>query len=129
MNEQIDWYLRYKSTSDVEVLKKYAKWQRKYIDYQATYAALLLGAISEEDFEKDAEQYAPDIKDLPLESIIPEIAQLESLLDFDLRTQELADYFEAEPNTINQALEQVYTYLQLKDKKIKSTEALTGKNE
>jgi hypothetical protein len=127
LNKQIEWYLQHRTNSDIEVLKKYAKWQRKYIDYQATYAALLLGAISEDDFEREAEKNSPDIRDLPIDALVPEITQLTELLDFDLRTQELADYFETEPNIINEALKRAYNYLQVKHEDSKLPEALTDK--
>jgi hypothetical protein len=106
INRQIEWYLSRKN-DDVASLKKYANWQRKYIDFQATYTAYLLGALTEEEFENESQQYAPDIKSLTVEQVLPEIGRLTRLLDFDLRATELSEYLETEPSVINKALELV----------------------
>lgn len=104
VNKGIEWYLS-KRNEDVSVLQKYAKWQRKYIDFQATYAAFLLGAISEDEFETDSQQYAPNIREIATDELIPKIEHLAELLDFDLRASELAEYFETEQSIANKALE------------------------
>jgi len=91
--------------ADINALKSFAAWQRKYIDFQATYAAFLLGAISEDEFETDSQQYAPKIRDLPQESIAFEIDRLSKLLEFDLRVTEMAEYLEVNPSAVSLAME------------------------
>lgn len=95
------------SERDVVLLKKFATWQRKYIDFQATYSAYLLGALSEDEFEADSEQYAPQIRKLEPQAIVEEIQELARLLEFGLRPAELAEYFETEQSVINAALERI----------------------
>lgn len=105
--EQMDWQFAWHQR-DVEKLKKYATWQRKYIDFQATYAAFLLGALSEEEFEKDSEEYAPNIRDMSVDEVVYEIEHLSNLVDFDLRSVELAEFLETDQSIVDEALERLH---------------------
>ncbi len=111
--------------ADVRLLQKYAAWQRKYIDFQATYAAFLLGAISEEEFETDSEQFSPKIRELDPNSIVGEIDQLGRLLEFELRPVELAEYFETHPSVVNSALQRIHTKIESMNENLNPTLSLT----
>lgn len=103
-------YFRQKQLSydeDIEILKKITEWQHRNIEYQATYSAYLLGAIDEAEFEIDSQEYVSEIKEIPPEQIAPTIEKIVSLLSFQLSPSELAEYFEVDLNTINQALSQL----------------------
>jgi len=91
--------------ADVDALVNVAVFQRKYINYQATYNAFLLGALSEEEFEEESDAHMVEEKQFPPEVLAPVLKRLERLLPFDLNQRELGEYLEADQKSIQQALE------------------------
>jgi hypothetical protein len=89
---------------DIAILKSVANWQRKYINYQATYSAYLLGALTEEEFELESSPYISEIKEVPPSELVPAIGRVKRLLDFDLGESELAEFFEVDAETVSLAL-------------------------
>jgi len=96
------------TAADFQRLKKFACWQRKYIDFQATYSAFLLGALTEEEFEADSEQYAPQLREIDPALLAPEIARLTELLEFVVAPAQLAEYFETDLTVVQAALEKIH---------------------
>ncbi|MDO8048498.1 hypothetical protein O3301_08465 [Janthinobacterium sp. SUN211] len=96
------------AAADLQRVKKFARWQRKYIDFQATYSAYLLGALTEEEFEADSEQYAPRLREIDPELLAPEIARLTELLEFGVAPAQLAEYFETDQTVVQAALEKLH---------------------
>lgn len=109
---QVSQYLNTKE-QDIATLQQYATWQRHYIDFQATYAAFLLGALSEEEFEADSQQYAPNIKDVEPDSLVASIERLSTLLEFELRASELAEFFQVDQSVVNNAMNKANINLHL----------------
>lgn len=97
------------TAADLKRVKSFARWQRKYIDFQATYSAFLLGALTEEEFEADSEQYAPKLREIDPEWLAPEIARLTELLEFGVAPAQLAEYFETDQAVVQAALEKLHS--------------------
>lgn len=89
---------------DVQVLKHVTNWQKRRLDYQALYNAFLLGAISEEDFVSDAEQFVTEIRETQPEQIVSKYEQVSRLLDFELSVADFADFMDAEPEQVRKVL-------------------------
>ncbi|MFZ2170650.1 MAG: hypothetical protein WAW61_13565 [Methylococcaceae bacterium] len=85
---------------DVELLCSVIYWQKKTIDYQALYTAFLLNALSEEDFEQEAEKFTVHQKDVPPEKIASVVNQLDSLLELTFDTSDYADYFQCSQKNV-----------------------------
>lgn len=96
------------TAADLKRVKNFARWQQKYIDFQATYSAFLLGALTEEEFEADSEQYAPQLREIDPEWLAPEIARLTELLEFGVAPAQLAEYFETDQTAVHAALEKLH---------------------
>lgn len=92
------------NNQDILLLKAVTTWQRKYINYQATYSAYLLGALTEEEFEIESAPYICELKEIAPSNLAPAIGRLKRLLDFELGEGELAEFFEVDACAISQAM-------------------------
>lgn len=89
---------------DIFELKSVTKWQKKCLDYQSVYNAYLLGAISEDEFEHDSDEYTSDLRSLAQDEIISTVERLNKLLDFKLTIDDIASYLQTEPSAIAEAI-------------------------
>lgn len=92
---------------DVDLLKSFAAWQKKKLDYQAVYNAYILEAISEEEFEEESAPYVVEIKEVDSAAIGKAMDELVELLPFEVSTSDFADYFECEPEDVVLAISAV----------------------
>ncbi|MFS8973845.1 hypothetical protein PO002_04925 [Cupriavidus necator] len=89
---------------DVAALKRVTRWQKRRLDYQALYNAYVLGAVSEDDFLKDAEEFSSDIKEVSEAQIAENISHLSRLLDFELTASDYADFMDTETYIVQQVV-------------------------
>ncbi|KVA11848.1 hypothetical protein WI41_07070 [Burkholderia latens] len=85
---------------EVDLLKSFAAWQKKKLDYQAVYNAYILEAISEEEFEEESTPYVVEIKEVDPLMVGRTMDELVELLPFEVSTSDFADYFECEPEDV-----------------------------
>jgi hypothetical protein len=104
LNSHLDLW-RADKDRDIEALKIVANWQRKYINYQAVYSAYLIGAINEQQFEAEAEEYVSGAARIEPKLIAPLISRLHRLLDFKLNDNEIAEYLEVDLDSVTKALD------------------------
>ena len=86
--------------ADISELKSVVAWQKHRIDYQAVYAAYLLGATTEEDYLRDSEQYVCELQRIDSERFFEVVKRLERLLDFKISIADLADYLKVDPASV-----------------------------
>jgi hypothetical protein len=96
-----DWHYH----RDIQALKLVTNWQRKYINYQAVYSAYLIGALTEEEFAADSEEFISESKSVAPETIAPLIVRFNALLDFKLNDNEIAEYLEVDYESVSQAMD------------------------
>jgi hypothetical protein len=96
------------SSRDIDALKIVVNFQRKYINYQALYNAFLLGTLSEDEFDKEADGYIAEERAIAPEVLAPIIERLHRLLDFTLSDREIAEYLEVDRNSMSQAFSLIH---------------------
>lgn len=90
--------------ADLAALTTVVNFQRKYINYQATYSAFLLGTLSEEEFEQESDAFLVEERSLPPEEIAPMIERIDRLLDFSLTDREIGEYLEVDRASLEAGL-------------------------
>lgn len=92
------------SDQAISRLKSITKWQKHRLDYQAVYSAYLLGAMNEEEFMKEADNYATEYQEKPISAVLDEIKEIQMLLDFEMSPSDFSDYLGIEQHVISNAL-------------------------
>lgn len=90
--------------ADIDALRTVVNFQRKYINYQATYSAFLLGTLTESEFEAESDAYIAEERSVQPELLAPLVARLDRLLEFHLHDRELAEYLEVDQESMQQAV-------------------------
>lgn len=90
---------------DIFELKSVVEWQRKCLDYQSIYSAYLLGMLNEEEFERDSDEYASDIRDITKEAIVSTVDRLNRLVDCKFTVADIASYLQTDTSIVFDALE------------------------
>jgi hypothetical protein len=102
-NKLISWALE--KDRDIFELKSVTTWQKKCLDYQSVYNAYLLGSLTEEEFEKDSDEYTTEIRNISKNEILSTFARLNRLLEFHISTSDLASYLQTDSSSVSDALE------------------------
>ncbi len=84
------------SDGERQILIEFIKWQKKRIDYQATYQAFLLGAMTEEEFKEESSKYTITLRDVTdFEALNNELMKMSvALRDFDFTLADAADFLQ-----------------------------------
>lgn len=95
--------------SDISRLQHFAHWQHKLLDYNASYIALLLEQIDDEEFERVAAEHAetavhPEVQDLSLE-----ISRIQSLTGLPLSVMDYSNMFGVGEDEVVDALGSIDT--------------------
>ena len=94
-------YARFsKLENSVHILRSVVSWQKHRIDYDALHAAYTLGAITEEEFLKDAEQFVREQVSLPSNVICQNIAEINEALDGNMSVDEYADFLNVDVDDV-----------------------------
>lgn len=91
--------------ADINALKTVANFQRKYINYQATYNAFLLGTLTEDEFDVESDAYISEERKVDAVELAPLIDRLKRLLDFELTDRELGEYLEVDSESFQRAVD------------------------
>lgn len=83
----------FEKDKDISVLKEVVNWQRKQIDYNAVYNAYLLGAIDDDQFDADSEEFIVDFKRCDPVAVEEKLARLNRLLDIKLTGSDVSSLF------------------------------------
>jgi hypothetical protein len=100
--------------ADINALKVVTKFQRKYINYQATYNAFLLGTLTEDEFDVESDAYVSEEKKVDPLNLAPIVERLKRLLEFPLTDRELGEYLEVDYESIVAAIKVVDAFDSLK---------------
>ncbi|WPN32140.1 hypothetical protein QMK54_10490 [Pseudomonas sp. P5_109] len=90
---------------DLSLLKGVVRWQHKLIDFNASYAALLLEQIDEEEFERVAESFVSFQVDVPREDLIYNIDRVHSLTGIEYSSSDYSNMFNCAQESIDIAME------------------------
>jgi hypothetical protein len=89
---------------DVDLLKEFAAWQKRKLDYDGVYAAWLLEAMSEHEFIEEAKKFAVVLGERDPKHVVDVAERLARLLPFDLTTAEIAEFLKTEPRSVLSAI-------------------------
>ena len=93
--------------ADINALNAVVNWQHKIIDFNSSYTAFLLDQISEDEFEKIAEEMAEDETDRDPSQIVPLITRILSLTTLGYTPSDFANMLHCSQQTIIEALKEV----------------------
>lgn len=89
---------------DVDALKRVARYQHKCLNYQATYNAFLLGALTEEEFDEESNAFISEPQTMEVSELSSLLVRLRRLLDFPLSDVELGEYLEVDNSSLARAV-------------------------
>lgn len=88
----------------INLLRGVVNWQHKVIDYNASYAALLLEQINEEEFEKIAEEYACASAVIPDFDLAKNIKRVHDLTGIDYSSMDYSNMFGCSQDAVEAAI-------------------------
>lgn len=89
---------------DIGLLRSVILWQKRTIDYQALYTALLLNSLSDEEFEEESEKFTVHQKNVEPEKIASDVERLYSLIGINFDTSDYADFFQCDQQNVMNGL-------------------------
>lgn len=104
---------------DISALKDVINWQKHTIDYHSVYTAMLLGAVDEDEFEKEAERFAVEYQQSDVEELAVRINRLRRLVDFEISPSDYAEIYRSLPECVDRAITFVEEKRKALDWKIK----------
>jgi hypothetical protein len=93
--------------SEQGLMLKMIKAQRRLIQYNGHYIALLLGQITEDEFENISKELAYDPRNIDEHELAYQIRCLHALTGLDYSASDFADIFECDENTVIRSLTHV----------------------
>jgi hypothetical protein len=91
-------YFQYQK--DISLLSSVIYWQKRTIEYQATYAAFLLGSLSDDEFEKESINFTYHQKAIPPEHIASVVNRIDSLTGLKFDTSDYSSYFKCSQSNV-----------------------------
>lgn len=85
-------------------LRSIVRWQKSRLDYSELHTAYVMGALSEEEFVKDAEAFAAQIVVLPKEEVATCLQRVFAATEVRFSASDLADLMNIEVEAVFQAL-------------------------
>ncbi|WP_322086050.1 hypothetical protein [Burkholderia sp. BCC1999] len=89
---------------EIDLLKSFAAWQKRKLDYDGLYTAYLLEALSEEEFVSEAHSFATVLEQPDEQRILDVAERLAALLPFEVTTADLAEFLKTEPRLVLEAI-------------------------
>ncbi|MEX3952008.1 hypothetical protein AB4Y40_30165 [Paraburkholderia sp. EG287B] len=93
-------------TDEVNLLRDFAIWQKRKLDFAGVYAAYLLDAITDDEFDEESLKYAIPLHAKCEVGAVGTAEKLVSLLPFELTTADLAEFLKTEPRALLRAIAQ-----------------------
>lgn len=89
---------------DISLLSRVIVWQRRTIEYNALYTAFLLDAMTDDEFEEEANKFLVTQQSVDASQIASEMSRIEELTELKFDTSDYADFFRCSQENVMQGM-------------------------